>query len=88
MTARFRSRPGEPGPIKYCFYIIKENRTYDQILGDMTEGNGDTNLCLFPEDVTPNQHQLARDFVLLDNFYADAEISADGHEWTHGRVCE
>ncbi|MGO9527453.1 MAG: bifunctional YncE family protein/alkaline phosphatase family protein [Verrucomicrobiia bacterium] len=76
--------PGDPSPIKYVFYIIKENRTYDQVLGDMKEGNGDTNLCLFPEEVTPNQHQLARDFVLLDNFYADAEISADGHEWTMG----
>ena len=65
-------------------YIIKENRTYDQVLGDMTEGNGDSNLCLFGEEVTPNHHQLARNFVLLDNFYADAEISADGHEWTMG----
>ncbi|HXI85622.1 MAG TPA: beta-propeller fold lactonase family protein [Verrucomicrobiae bacterium] len=77
-------QPGDASPIKYCFYIIKENRTYDQVLGDMTEGNGDTNLCLFPEEVTPNHHQLARDFVLFDNFYADAEISADGHEWTMG----
>jgi DNA-binding beta-propeller fold protein YncE len=76
--------PGTPSPIKYCFYIIKENRTYDQVLGDMTEGNGDTNLCLFPEEISPNHHQLAREFVLLDNFYADAEISADGHEWTMG----
>ena len=76
--------PGEPSPIKYCFYIVKENRTYDQVLGDMPEGNGDTNLCLFPEEVSPNHHRLAREFVLLDNFYADAEISADGHEWTMG----
>ncbi len=76
--------PGDPSPIKYIFYIIKENRTYDQVLGDMKEGNGDTNLCLFPEEVTPNHHQLARDFVLLDNFYADAEVSADGHEWSMG----
>ena len=76
--------PGEPSPIKYCFYIIKENRTYDQVLGDMPEGNGDTNLCLFPEEVSPNHHQLAREFVLFDNFYAEAEISADGHEWTMG----
>ena len=73
-----------PGAIKYCFYIIKENRTYDQVLGDMSQGNGDTNLCLFPEEITPNHHQLARDFVLLDNFYADAEVSADGHEWSMG----
>jgi DNA-binding beta-propeller fold protein YncE len=70
--------------IRYCLYIIKENRTYDQVLGDLPQGNGDTNLCLFPEEVTPNHHQLAREFVLLDNFYADAEISADGHEWSMG----
>jgi YVTN family beta-propeller protein len=76
--------PGDPCPIKYVYYIIKENRTYDQVLGDMKEGNGDPSICLFPEEVTPNHHQLARDFVLLDNFYADAEISADGHEWTMG----
>jgi DNA-binding beta-propeller fold protein YncE len=73
-----------PADIKYVFYIIKENRTYDQIFGDLPQGNGDKNLCLFPEVVTPNHHQLARDFVLLDNFYADAEVSADGHEWTMG----
>ena len=78
------STVGAPSPIKYCFYIIKENRTYDQVLGDLPEGNGDTNLCLFPEEVSPNHHQLAREFVLLDNFYADAEVSADGHEWTMG----
>jgi WD40 repeat protein len=77
-------KPGNASPIKYCIYVIKENRTYDQVLGDMKEGNGDTNLCLFPEEVTPNQHQLAREFVLFDNFYADAEVSADGHEWTMG----
>lgn len=76
--------PGEPCPIKYVFYVIKENRTYDQVLGDMPEGNGDRKLCLFPEGVTPNHHKLARDFVLLDNFYADAEVSADGHEWSMG----
>ena len=76
------ARPGAPSPIKYCLYIIKENRTYDQILGDMTEGNGDPQLCLFPEGVTPNMHALAREFVLLDNFYVDGEVSADGHEWS------
>ena len=77
-------KPGDPSPIKYCIYVIKENRTYDQVLGDMKEGNGDTNLCLFPEEVSPNHHQLAREFVLFDNFYADAEVSADGHEWSMG----
>jgi YVTN family beta-propeller protein len=69
-------------PIKHIFYVIKENRTYDQVLGDMKEGNGDSTLCLFPEKVTPNHHALAREFVLLDNFYADAEVSADGHNWS------
>ncbi len=69
-------------PIKYVFYIIKENRTYDQVFGDMPGGNGDTSLCIFPEKVTPNQHALAREFVLLDNFYVDAEVSADGHNWS------
>ncbi|GAB2557068.1 hypothetical protein GCM10027085_55300 [Spirosoma aerophilum] len=69
-------------PIKYVFYIIKENRTYDQVLGDMPEGNGDPALCLFPKKVTPNQHALAKEFVLLDNFYVDAEVSADGHNWS------
>src|SRR5437879_3392964 len=77
-------RPGDPTPIKYCLYVVKENRTYDQVLGDMSQGNGDAKLCLFPERVTPNHHQLAREFVLLDNFYVESEISADGHEWTMG----
>ena len=73
---------GAKSPIKYVFYIIKENRTYDQVLGDVKEGNGDPSLCLFPEKTTPNQHALAREFVLLDNFYVDAEVSADGHNWS------
>ena len=75
---------GDPSPIKYVFYIIKENRTYDQVLGDMPEGNGDTSLVLFGEKITPNEHKIARDFVLLDNFYVDAEVSADGHNWSMG----
>jgi YVTN family beta-propeller protein len=75
---------GDPSPIKYVFYIIKENRTYDQVLGDMPEGNGDTSLVLFGEKITPNQHALAREFVLLDNFYVDGEVSADGHNWSLG----
>ncbi len=73
---------GSNCPVKYCLYIIKENRTYDQVLGDMKEGNGDPSLCLFDQNVTPNHHRLAREFVLLDNFYVDGEVSADGHEWT------
>lgn len=75
-------RVGDPSPIKHVIYIVKENRTYDQVLGDMKEGNGDPNLCLFGEDVTPNQHALAREFVLFDNFYVDSEVSADGHNWS------
>jgi DNA-binding beta-propeller fold protein YncE len=73
---------GAPSPIKHVIYIIKENRTYDQVLGDMKQGNGDPNLCLFPERVTPNHHKLAAEFVLLDNFYVDGEVSADGHQWS------
>ncbi|MGN6166060.1 MAG: beta-propeller fold lactonase family protein [Flavisolibacter sp.] len=71
-------------PIKYVFYVIKENRTYDQVLGDMKEGNGDTSLVLFGEKITPNLHALAKQFVLLDNFYVNAEVSADGHNWSTG----
>ena len=75
---------GESSPIKYVFYIIKENRTYDQVLGDMPEGNGDSTLVLFGKKVTPNLHAIAKQFVLLDNFYVDGEVSADGHNWTMG----
>jgi YVTN family beta-propeller protein len=73
---------GEASPIQYVFYVIKENRTYDQVFGDMPDGNGDSALCLFPEKITPNQHALAREFGLFDNFYVDAEVSADGHNWS------
>ena len=73
---------GDASPIKHVFYIIKENRTYDQVLGDIPEGNGDKNLVLFGEKITPNQHKLVKEFVLLDNFYADGEVSADGHNWS------
>ncbi|RYU95923.1 bifunctional YncE family protein/alkaline phosphatase family protein [Emticicia agri] len=73
---------GQKSPIKYVFYVIKENRTYDQVLGDVKTGNGDTTLCLFPRRITPNQHALVNEFVLLDNFYVDAEVSADGHNWS------
>jgi YVTN family beta-propeller protein len=81
MTVGANSPTGRT-PIKYVFYIIKENRTYDQVFGDMPGGNGDSSLCLFPEKITPNQHALAREYVLLDNFYVDAEVSADGHNWS------
>jgi YVTN family beta-propeller protein len=75
---------GDPSPIKHVFYIIKENRTYDQVLGDIPEGNGDPNLVLFGEKITPNQHAIVREFVLLDNFYVNGEVSADGHNWSMG----
>ena len=73
---------GETSPIKYVFYVLKEHRTYDQVLGDLPQGNGDSSLCLFGNAVTPNAHALTREFVLLDNFYVDAEVSADGHNWS------
>jgi YVTN family beta-propeller protein len=75
---------GDKSPIKYVFYIIKENRTYDQVLGDVAKGNGDTSLLLFGNKITPNQHKLVNEFVLMDNFYVDAEVSADGHNWSMG----
>ena len=81
------AKVGDPSPIKYVLYIIKENRTYDQVFGDIREGNGDPSLCIFPEKVTPNHHKLARQFVLLDNFYVDGEVSADGHQWSMGAYC-
>lgn len=74
-------RIGEPSVFKHVLYIIKENRTYDQVLGDMPKGNGMKSLCVFGENVTPNQHQLARDFMLLDNYYVSGKSSADGHQW-------
>ena len=75
-------RRGGKSPIKHVFYIIKENRTYDQVMGDDPRGNGDTSLCIFGNKVTPNEHAIANEFVLLDNFYVDAEVSADGHNWS------
>ena len=73
---------GGPPPVTHVFYIIKENRTYDQVLGDMPQGNGDSSLVLFGKKITPNEHAIAEQFVLLDNFYVDAEVSADGHNWS------
>ena len=69
-------------PVKYVFYLVKENRTYDQVLGDLGIGNGDKDLCLFGKGVTPNHHQLASQFADLDNFYVDGEISVLGHSYT------
>jgi YVTN family beta-propeller protein len=73
-------------PIEHVIYIVKENRTYDQVLGDMKEGNGDPSLVLFGEQVTPNLHKLAREFVLLDNFYVNSDVSADGHAWSTAAI--
>jgi phospholipase C len=73
---------GDPSPIKHVLYVIKENRTYDQVFGDIKRGNGDPSLVLFGEDVTPNHHKLANEFVLLDNLYCNGHVSADGHPWS------
>jgi DNA-binding beta-propeller fold protein YncE len=80
-TTSFSEGPDHPSPIKHVIYVIKENRTYDQVLGDMPGANGDKTLTIFGEDVTPNLHQLARDYILYDNFYENADVSLDGHNW-------
>jgi hypothetical protein len=85
-------RVGEPCPIKYVLYIIKENRTYDQVFGAFKDsrgrpaGNGDPSLVMFGEDVATNHHQLARDYVLLDNLYCNGEVSVDGHSWCDAAI--
>ncbi len=81
------TKVGAPSPIKYVIYVIKENRTYDQVLGDLAtgdkpKGNGDPSLCMFPRNVTPNHHKLAEQFVLLDNMYCNGQVSRDGHPWS------
>lgn len=76
------TRPGEKSVFKHVLYIIKENRTYDQIFGDLRQGNGDPDLCFYGRNVTPNHHKLAEEFVLLDNLYCNGVLSADGHQWT------
>ncbi len=75
-------RHGEPSVFKHVLYIIKENRTYDQVFGDVKRGEGDPQLCIYGRRVTPNHHKLADEFVLLDNFYCSGVLSADGHQWT------
>ncbi|MCC6155435.1 MAG: bifunctional YncE family protein/alkaline phosphatase family protein, partial [Candidatus Hydrogenedentes bacterium] len=82
-TVAIPTRPGEVSPIEHVLYIIKENRTYDQVFGDMPQGNGDPRLVMFGREVTPNHHALAEQFVLLDNFYCNGVLSADGHQWTN-----
>ena len=79
-------RVGEPSVFRHVIYIIKENRTYDQVLGDVQEGNGDADLCSFGERVTPNQHKLVRQFALLDNTYCSGILSADGHNWSDSAI--
>lgn len=86
------SRLGDPSPIKHVLYIIKENRTYDQVLGDLKDangkphGNGDPDLTLFGEAITPNLHQIAREFVTLDNTYCSGDVSGNGHPWSTGAI--
>lgn len=80
------ARPGDPSPIQHVIYIVKENRTYDQVLGDLGKGNGDKSLTLFGENISPNHHKLAREFVLFDNFYVNADVSADGHNWSTSAI--
>ncbi len=86
------AKVGDPCPIKYVLYIIKENRTYDQVMGDFRDargqpaGNGDPKLTLYGESVTPNQHQIAREYVLLDNLYCNGEVSVDGHSWCDAAI--
>ncbi|NOY43292.1 MAG: phosphoesterase [Planctomycetes bacterium] len=76
-------RHGEPSRFEHVLYIIKENRTYDQVFGDIERGEGDPSLCIFGQEVTPNCHKLVDEFVLLDNFYCSGTLSADGHQWTN-----
>jgi YVTN family beta-propeller protein len=80
------ARPGDPSPIRHVVYIVKENRTYDQVFGDLGRGNGDPSLVLFKADTTPNQRKLANEFVLLDNFYVNSDVSADGHNWVTAAI--
>ena len=82
----FSRSEGHESPIKHVIYVIKENRTYDQVLGDMDKGNGDKSLNLFGEQITPNLHQLARDYILYDNFYENADVSAEGHNWASAAI--
>ena len=80
------ARAGDPTPIEHVVYIVKENRTYDQVFGDLKEGNGDPSLLLFGEQAGPNHRKLAREFVLFDNFYVNSEVSADGHHWSTAAI--
>ena len=79
--AQFAFKGGQ-SPIHHVIYILKENRTYDQIFGDIKEGNGDPSLVMYGEPITPNEHALARQFGVLDNFYDSGEVSGNGHPWS------
>jgi DNA-binding beta-propeller fold protein YncE len=80
------NRPGEPSPIRHVIYVVKENRSFDQIFGDFDGANGDLKLVVFNEQIAPNHHKLAREFVLLDNFYTNGSVSADGQNWSTGAL--
>jgi hypothetical protein len=77
---------GGKNPIKHVIYVIKENRTYDQILGDLKPGDGEPSLTMYGADITPNQHKLALQFGVLDNFYDSGEVSGDGHLWSTAAI--
>lgn len=79
-------RIGEPSVFKHVLYIIKENRTYDQILGDVKKGDGDSTLTIFGRQITPNTHALVDQYMLLDNFYVSGKCSAEGHQWTDASI--
>lgn len=73
-------------PIQHILYVIMENRTYDQVFGDMKQGNGDPYLCMYGEKITPNRHKLANEYTLLDNLYCNSEVSYDGHSWCDAAI--
>jgi len=77
---------GAGSPVKHVIYVIKENRTYDQLFGDIKKGNGDPRLTIFGEQTTPNHHAIADQWVLLDNLYCDGEVSVDGHSWSNSAI--
>ncbi len=79
-------RIGEPSVFKHVVYIIKENKTYDQVMGDVPEGNGMKSLCIYGNNITPNQHLLAKQFLLMDNYYVSGKSSAEGHSWTDAAI--
>ena len=77
---------GGKNPIRHVIYILKENRSYDQVFGDIAQANGDPSLVMYGEAITPNQHKLALQFGVLDNFYDSGEVSGDGHSWSTAAI--